>query len=76
VQRKLERSDRLRRVVNAAKGNARATISGLYLTVLSREAVPEEVAAAEAYFKKAGPQRGAADLAWALVNSKEFLYRH
>ncbi|MBM4038983.1 MAG: DUF1553 domain-containing protein [Planctomycetes bacterium] len=76
VQRKLERSERLRRVVNAAKGNARAIIGGIYLTILSREPAPAEVASAEAYFNKAGQQRGVADLAWALVNSKEFLYRH
>ena len=76
VQRKLERSARLRRVVNAAKGNARAVVSGLYLTVLSREPVAAEAAAAAAYLGNAGAQRGAADLAWALVNSKEFLYRH
>mgnify|MGYP007061437975 CR=1 FL=1 len=50
----------------------------VYLTLLSREPTEGELAAAEAYAKgsKAGTTAAMADLAWALVNSMEFLYQH
>jgi hypothetical protein len=44
-------------------------LQGLYLTILSRYATPEELAIVNKY-----PQK--ADVAWALINSAEFLYRH
>ena len=78
VQRKIARSQRLRRVVRMAKGDRRKAISGLYVTILSREPTPAELAAAEQYCKTPGlsEKQAAEDLAWALVNTKEFLYRH
>ncbi len=49
----------------------------LYLTILSRFPTPDELRAASEYAQKAGSRREAAvDLAWALINSAEFLYRH
>jgi hypothetical protein len=51
--------------------------SGMYLGILSRFPTPEEQQLVANYFKTAGGRRQAAvDLAWALMNSAEFLYRH
>ena len=53
-------------------------IEDLYLRILSRLPTDDETAAATAYL--ASPKRktadSACDLAWALINSKEFLLRH
>lgn len=78
VQRKIQRSVRLRTAADGAKGDLIETIRRMYLTVLSRHPVDSEIAAAQAYFKTPGraPRDAAIDLAWALVNSKEFLFRH
>ncbi len=78
VQQKVSRSQRLRAVQRLARGNAENWVRGLYLMILSREPLRAELQVAEDYLKKPGlGQRQAADdLAWALINSKEFLYRH
>jgi hypothetical protein len=48
----------------------------LFWSVLSRPPTPEEVAAAERLFAGASTPRAALeDLAWSLVNAKEFLFR-
>ncbi|MEI6075280.1 MAG: DUF1553 domain-containing protein [Verrucomicrobiota bacterium] len=53
-------------------------VNGMYLGILSRFPTPEEQHAAQEYFKKYGTSRRlpSIDLAWALMNSTEFLYRH
>ena len=53
-------------------------IRSLYVAVLSRDPTRSEMTAAQDYFSRAGlSQRDAiCDLVWALINSKEFLYRH
>ena len=78
VQSKIERSWRLKGLIRAAKGNRRTMISQVYVTVLSRYPAQGELAAAEKYFGTRGISTTQAvnDLAWALINSKEFLYRH
>ncbi|MEW6358780.1 MAG: DUF1553 domain-containing protein [Planctomycetota bacterium] len=92
VQEKLQRSRRLTGLVQAVegkwkgkgKGNDKANHKGknlgiirwIYLTILSRDPMPAELTAAENYFKTGGLKQGAEDLAWALINTKEFLYRH
>lgn len=77
VQRRIERSPRLRIAYNAAGRNPPAAIRAFYTIILSRYPTDSESAIAEQYIKK-GPQpgRAAADLAWSLINSKEFLCRH
>jgi hypothetical protein len=77
IQRKIERGPRLRSLMGA-KGNLRQLGTRLYLTILSRFPTNKELKIVEAYSKS---QRGnrrvvAVDLAWALINSAEFLYRH
>lgn len=54
-----------------------AVLEELYLATLSRRPASEEQSAARAHLEAAGDRRKAwEDLAWALVNSKEFLLRH
>ncbi len=78
VQRKIERSWRLNDLIQTAKGNRRFVIHALYMTILSRQPTQAELAAAEGYTrtKGLGLKRAVHDLAWALINTKEFLYRH
>ena len=78
VQRKIETSPTLRELFQAARGNRQQVIRSIYLMILSRGPTPQETTAAINYFNSGGvgPKQAADDLAWALVNSKEFLYRH
>jgi len=78
VQNKIERSKRLNGLVKASKGKRDVLIGLVYLNILSRYPMQAELAAAEKYFetKGIGTRLGINDLAWSLINSKEFLYRH
>lgn len=77
VQLKIERSQRVNSLTRSAKGNRDMIINALYMNIMSRNPTPAELSAAQEYFKSSGNLRqGAADLAWALINTKEFLYRH
>ncbi|HLP77163.1 MAG TPA: DUF1553 domain-containing protein [Candidatus Paceibacterota bacterium] len=76
VQRKIEQS---RMVQFQLQGNKsiREITGAMYLGILSRFPTEAELSAAEAYAKTATNRRETAiDLAWALINSTEFLYRH
>ena len=58
--------------------NPRALATALYLAILSRFPTDDEMKTVEAY-SQSGAAKGreaAIDLAWALINSAEFLYRH
>jgi hypothetical protein len=78
VQKRIESSARLRKIVAENGKDRRRLIRAIYLHLLSRNPTPAELEAAEEYFKIKGvAQRQAVDdLAWALINTKEFLYRH
>ena len=77
IQRKIEQGRKLRNLIQG-KGNIRQFTTRFYLTILSRFPTNEEVKVVEAYFKSNRGNRRvvAVDLAWALINSAEFLYRH
>ncbi len=68
----------LRGLFNNNRKNRPALIRQLYLVILSRYPTPAELTAAAEYFDTVGlrPDQAVNDLAWALINSKEFLYRH
>lgn len=78
VQRKIERGERLRKLIEASRGNRQEMIRMTYLSILSRYPTADELARVGEHFRSAGgrPKMAADDLAWALINSKEFLYRH
>ncbi len=78
VQRRIERSPLWKQIFASAKRNPRNLVQSVYMGILSRPPTLSEQAAALAYARNAGlpPKQAAEDLAWALINSKEFLYRH
>lgn len=73
IQRKIEQS---RMVEYQAKKTPAEMATGMYLGILSRFPTPEETRTVEAYYQTSKPREAAVDLAWALMNSAEFLYRH
>lgn len=77
IQRKIDQSPKLQALIQA-RVDVRQAITNLYLTILSRFPTDDEVKVASAYTQTAAGNRRVAglDLAWALINSKEFLYRH
>jgi hypothetical protein len=77
VERKIEQSGKLQDLVRNTKGG-QALVTGLYLLVLSRYPTADELLAVKAYSQNTNlkPREAVNDLAWALMNSAEFLYRH
>jgi hypothetical protein len=61
----------------ASKAADQAILEELYLATLSRYPMPEEVQAISAHVRDAKDKRRAwEDVLWALINTKEFLFRH
>jgi hypothetical protein len=77
IQRKIEQSPKLQALLQSSK-RPREVVVGLYLLTLSRYPTDEElkIAAAHGRDAKGASREAAVDLAWALLNSDEFLYRH
>lgn len=73
IQRKLEQSVVLRGILRGRL--PRQVVTQLYLTILSRFPTNGEMATALEYLRTSG-LNGGLDLAWALLNSAEFTYRH
>ena len=60
-----------------AKASDEQIVAALYLATLSRAALPEEIATAKAHIEANKDRRKALeDVHWALLNCKEFLFRH
>lgn len=78
LQKKIEGSRRLKLMIRYTRGDRKKMIFGLYLSILNRRPTDRELVVAEKYFQQTGvnPRWPLVDLAWALVNSNEFLYRH
>jgi hypothetical protein len=76
VQRKLEQGPKIQALLRT-RNAPRETIDALYLTILSRPPTADELRIVQQR-ALAGPdgRTAAIDLAWALINSAEFLYRH
>jgi len=76
MQKKIETS-RMIEFQTASNRPPAEIISGMYLGILSRFPTSEETATARTYFQSGiGRRQAVVDLAWALMNSTEFLYRH
>jgi hypothetical protein len=85
IQRKIDQGPKLKALLAPGRKTPEI-IDELYLTILSRFPTPEEAKTAELYssFRTAGrPGAPAAkrredwvDIAWSLINSTEFRYRH
>jgi hypothetical protein len=79
VRLKIEQSRTLRPLIASGQKNLRSAATELYLLILSRFPTDPELAIVEAYSRKSEETRGTnalVDLAWALLNSTEFLCRH
>jgi hypothetical protein len=77
MQNKLQSGSKLAAILSSG-GKTREIAERLYLTILSRFPTEADVKAVEAY-AKTGVAKGRnvwIDLAWALINSPEFLLRH
>ena len=77
VRRKLEQGPKLQPILRA-RNRPQETIDTLYLTVLSRPATEDERRTISEHLKARGTDSYGAflDVAWALINSTEFLHRH
>jgi hypothetical protein len=76
IQRKLEQGPKLQPLLRP-RGGPRELVDGLYVTILSRPPTEQERRTFVDYALGGSDVRAAAlDLAWALINSAEFLYRH
>ena len=78
IQRMIERSRWLQPLGRTGSRDPQRVIAEIYLRILSRPPNGDEVVAALDY-ARAGDvtaKQAIEDLAWALVNTKEFLYRH
>jgi hypothetical protein len=77
IQKKLEQGPKIQALLRSSDSAAKR-ITALYLTILSRPPTAGEVAAVEDYLKPvtSGNAGSPVDVAWALVNSAEFLHRH
>lgn len=75
IQRKLENS---RKLTELMKPGGREVVENVYLTILSRRPTSDELKTFGAYANSAGfkGREAVLDLAWALINSAEFQYRH
>ncbi|HRT10628.1 MAG TPA: DUF1553 domain-containing protein [Candidatus Paceibacterota bacterium] len=77
IQRKIEQS-RMIEYQTQSKKTPREMATGIYLGILSRFPTEAELQKLDDYVQKTkvGNREAAIDLAWALINSAEFLYRH
>ena len=76
IQRKLEQGPKLQQLFRQNTGPGGA-VDALYFTFLSRPPTDDERVEVLAYFLEHKDQRAAGnDVAWALLNSAEFLLRH
>ncbi len=77
IRRKIEGGPKLQPLIHWSRKKDEESIKELYLTILSRFPTEGELQIVKSY-REAGSGSGRVlrDLAWALINSPEFLFRH
>ncbi len=77
IRKKIEQGPRILATLRDAK-LPRDAVAGLYLLILSRNPTADELQTITDYSQKSNlkPREVGLDIAWALINSPEFLYRH
>jgi hypothetical protein len=77
IRRKIEGGPKMQPLIHWSREKSEDAVSELYLTILSRFPTEDELEIVKTY-GQAGSGRGRAlrDLAWALINSPEFSFRH
>jgi hypothetical protein len=77
IQRKIQQGPKIQALLQAP-GTPKEMVNRLYLAILSRFPTDEELQRVAAYAQAPGANRRQAglDLAWALINSTEFRFRH
>jgi hypothetical protein len=77
IQRKIEQSGKFKYLLKTYN-HPRDVVTGFYLSILSRFPTENELQMAVGHFPAGGGDNRAAalDVAWALINSKEFFCRH
>jgi hypothetical protein len=77
IERKIEQGPTLQQLIRSAVGSG-MLVKQLYLSILSRYPTEAELKAIQAYVNSGAGnrQQAAVDVAWALMNSSEFVYRH
>jgi hypothetical protein len=78
LHRKIQSSSYIKELIRKTKGDRKKIIEDIYLSFLSRYPNESETNLIENYFQKPGISFNQAveDIVWAVINSKEFLYRH
>ncbi len=77
IQKKLEQGPRIQEILTSGRRPVQI-VESLYLTILSRFPTEDEMKILRGRFNAPGGNRreAAIDLAWALINSAEFMHRH
>jgi hypothetical protein len=76
IRKKIEQGPKMNALLSSRK-KPLDIAEDLYLTILSRPPAKDELAVINEYITKASSKRDALiDIAWAAMNSSEFLYRH
>ena len=76
MQKKIEAS-RMVAFQTSTNRTPEEIVTGMYLGILSRFPTAAEIRTAQDYYQTGiGKRQAVVDLAWALMNSTEFLYRH
>jgi hypothetical protein len=75
---KMDRGAKMKALMDSDEASPKGPVTRLYLAILSRYPTDGEVKRIEAYAQgeETKGHKALVDLAWALINSSEFLYRH
>ncbi|MCM8804006.1 MAG: DUF1549 and DUF1553 domain-containing protein [Candidatus Omnitrophica bacterium] len=78
LHKRIQSSLYIKEILKETRWDKKKTIERIYLSLLSRYPAENEIKIIEEYFKKEGISFNQAveDIVWAIINSKEFLYRH